>query len=224
MVSIPGSDLLSGALHVVSQSLLIPVMVTLLIFLVYAVIEVGGILSEYSSRIKLDAAQVELIVKGITVATTSSDICRVVENTELPREHKDVLIKIANNIEMAPKARETLARKLIEDEELKAEKRVEKTDIIGKVGPAIGLMGTLIPLGPGLSAMGSGDITTLSKHLIIAFDAAVIGMATASIGYTISKIRRRWYDDQLSTLDALAESILEVLEDVKAETKTVVFQ
>ena len=224
MVSIPGSDLLSGALHVVSQSLLIPVMVTLLIFLVYAVIEVGGILSEYSSRIKLDAAQVELIVKGITVATTSSDICRVVENTELPREHKDVLIKIANNIEMAPKARETLARKLIEDEELKAEKRVEKTDIIGKVGPAIGLMGTLIPLGPGLSAMGSGDITTLSKHLIIAFDAAVIGMATASIVYTISKIRRRWYDDQLSTLDALAESILEVLEDVKAETKTVVFQ
>jgi biopolymer transport protein ExbB/TolQ len=84
-------------------------------------------------------------------------------------------------------------------------------------------MGTLIPLGPGLSALGAGDINTLSQHLLIAFDAAVIGMATAAIGYTISKIRRRWYEEQLSILDTLAESILEVLEDVKTTPEVNVY-
>jgi len=72
-------------------------------------------------------------------------------------------------------------------------------------------MGTLIPLGPGLAALGTGDIQTLSQHLIIAFGAAVIGMAAAAIGFTISKIKRRWYEEEISTLDTLAESILETL-------------
>ena len=47
---IPGSDLLTSALNVVSQSLQIPVIVFLLLFALYAVITVGGLISEYSSR------------------------------------------------------------------------------------------------------------------------------------------------------------------------------
>lgn len=223
MVSITGSSVLGSVLHVVSQSLLIPVMVVLLAFMVYAVIEVGGIISEYSSRIKVDTNQVKLIIKEISMAGTPEGVCDVLDDTDLPVAHKDVLKEIALNIGMAPKAREAFARNLIEEEETKAEKRVEKTDIIGKIGPAIGLMGTLIPLGPGLSALGAGDINTLSQHLLIAFDAAVIGMATAAIGYTISKIRRRWYEEQLSILDTLAESILEVLEDVKTTPEVNVY-
>jgi biopolymer transport protein ExbB/TolQ len=223
MVSIPGSDILGEVLHVVSQSLLIPVMVVLLAFLVYSIIEVGGLISEYSSRIKVDTDQVKIIIKGISRVGTPEDICGVIDGTELPVDHKNVLKEVALNLDMAPKAREAFARKLVEEEELKAEKRIEKTDIIGKVGPAIGLMGTLIPLGPGMSALGAGDIQSLSQHLLIAFDAAVIGMATAAIGYTISKIRRRWYEEQISTLDTLAESILEVLTDVKTTPEVNVY-
>jgi Biopolymer transport proteins len=72
-------------------------------------------------------------------------------------------------------------------------------------------MGTLIPLGPGLAALGAGDIQSLSQHMIIAFGAAVIGMAAAAIGFTISKIRRRWYGEEISALETLAESTLESL-------------
>ena len=223
MTTIPGSDILSGAMYVVAQSLLLPVILILLVIMIYAIIQFGGILSEYSSRIKTDAAEIERIIKSISNPGTSETIKEVLKGSNLPPSHKEILKKIAANKDIGEKSREVLARKLIEEEEMKAAKSIEKTDIIAKIGPAIGLMGTLIPLGPGLAALGSGDINTLSQSLTVAFDSAIIGMAAAAVAFTISRVRRRWYEDQLSTLDGLAESILEVLQNAKKKAKTDVY-
>ena len=223
MTTIPGSDILSGAMYVVAQSLLLPVILILLVIMIYAIIQFGGILSEYSSRIKTDAAEIERIIKSISNPSTPETIKEVLKGSNLPPSHKEILKKIAANKDIGEKSREVLARKLIEEEEMKAAKSIEKTDIIAKIGPAIGLMGTLIPLGPGLAALGSGDINTLSQSLTVAFDSAIIGMAAAAVAFTISRVRRRWYEDQLSTLDGLAESILEVLQNAKKKAKTDVY-
>ena len=64
------------------------------------------------------------------------------------------------------------------------------------------------------------DITTLSQNLMVAFDAAILGMASAAIAFTISRVRRRWYEDQISNLDAMAESLLEVIQNAKEKKKT----
>lgn len=223
MTTIPGSDILSGALYVVAQSLLLPVIVILLVIMVYAIIQFGGILSEYSSRIKTDAREIERIIKSISNPGTPETIKEVLEGSNLPQSHKEILKKIAANKDIGEKSREVLARKLIEEEEMKAAKSIEKTDIIAKIGPAIGLMGTLIPMGPGLAALGAGDITTLAQNLMVAFDAAIIGLGAAAVAFTISRVRRRWYEDQLSTLDGLAESILEVLQNAEKKTKADVY-
>ena len=223
MTTIPGSDILSGAMYVVAQSLLLPVILILLVIMIYAIIQFGGILSEYSSRIKTDAAEIERIIKSISNPSTPETIKEVLKGSNLPPSHKEILKKIAANKDIGEKSREVLARKLIEEEEMKAAKSIEKTDIIAKIGPAIGLMGTLIPLGPGLAALGSGDINTLSQSLTVAFDSAIIGMAAAAVAFTISRVRRRWYEDQISTLDGLAESILEVLQNAKKKAKTDVY-
>ncbi len=92
---------------------------------------------------------------------------------------------------MSPEYRESLALKMVEDEGISVSKKLEKTDVIAKISPAVGLMGTLIPLGPGLTALGAGDIQNLAQHLLIAFDAAVLGMASAAIAFTVSKIRAK---------------------------------
>ena len=62
-------------------------------------------------------------------------------------------------------------------------------------------MGTLIPMGPGLAALGSGDVTTLAAAIIVAFDTTVIGIGAGAVAYFASKIRRRWYEQYLSNLD-----------------------
>lgn len=223
MAAIPGSEMLSSVLHVVSQSLLLPIIAVLLVILVYAIIQAGGLISEHSSRIRTDSKEIERIIDGISNPGSPEAIKDVIDGANLPQKHKEILEQIASNVNMGGKSREAFARKLIEEEETRAAKSIEKTDIIAKIGPAIGLMGTLIPMGPGLAALGAGDVNTLAQNLMIAFDSAIIGLAAASVAFIISRIRRRWYEDQLSTLDTLAESLLEVLDNVKTEAKTTVY-
>ncbi len=220
MTAILGSEALSSLLYVVAQSLILPVVAALLIFMAYTIIQVGGILSEYSGRIQTDVNEIEELINSISNQETPDGIKEVVEKSSLPKSHREILGKIAANSSIGEKSREAFARKLIETEQINAAKRIEKTDVIAKIGPAIGLMGTLIPLGPGLSALGSGDITTLSQNLVVAFDAAIVGLGAAAVAFTISRIRRRWYEDQLSTLDTLAESTLEALQNAEKKTKT----
>lgn len=167
---------------------------------------------EYNQRrkIRTDFAQIENII--LSVSSGNSDkLINEINNCKMPPGHKSVLLKLAKTSNLTPDARELLARKIIENEEIIVAKKLEKTDIIAKIGPAVGLMGTLIPLGPGLAALGAGNVQDLANHLLLAFDAAILGMASAALGFTISKIRRRWYEEELSNLEGMAESILEVL-------------
>lgn len=85
--------------------------------------------------------------------------------------------------------------------EMLARKRIERADLIARVGPMLGLMGTLIPLGPGLAALGQGDLETLASAVTIAFDTTVLGLLAGIIGFILGRLRRRWYDHLLDELD-----------------------
>lgn len=218
MVAIPGSEMLSSALHVISQSLLIPVIVGLLAFMLYAIISFGGLISEYTNRIRISTEEIEKIISDFANYGTAEGIKEVMDKSSVPTGYKNIISKIASHPEMGSKSREALARKLIEKEEAMAAKSLEKTDIVTRLGPTLGLMGTLIPMGPGLAALGSGDINTLANAIIIAFDTTVVGLAAGGIAYVISKVRRRWYEEYLSNLDALCESVLEVMDHGQTQT------
>lgn len=211
MATFPGSEILTGILHVVSESLLIPVITFLILFLIYAIITFGELISEYSSRIKNTPKDLEKIIKEINENPTPENIIKTVEKSEIPKKHKQILIDLAKTETLGKNSREALARKFLENEELNSAKKLEKTDIVTKVGPSLGLMGTLIPMGPGLAALGSGDITSLASAIIVAFDTTVTGLASGAVAYIVSKIRRRWYEEYISNLDTLIDAVLEVM-------------
>ena len=210
---IPGSDLLTSALNVVSQSLQIPVIVFLLLFALYAVITVGSLISEYSSRKKVPVRLIKDLIFSISRTKDISELEGIIKNAQIPKNQKRVLVNIARSSELKKDSREALAEKLIENEEDIIEKKLQTTDIVTKIGPTLGLMGTLIPMGPGLAALGSGDVTTLSNAIIVAFDTTVVGIGAGAVAYVVSKIRRRWYEQYLSDLDALSKAVLDRLNE-----------
>jgi biopolymer transport protein ExbB/TolQ len=203
----------TGAMHAISQSLLIPVMIVLVIFFAYSLINMGILIAAYYKRRKLKFDFKHFVVQILSVKDHGGpdEIIKIVKGVDLPLSHKEVLITLAESSGQSPEFRESLAIKMVEDEGINASKKLERTDIIAKISPAVGLMGTLIPLGPGLTALGEGDIQSLAQHLLIAFDAAVLGMAAAAIAFTISKIRRRWYEEEISNLETMADTVLEIL-------------
>ena len=97
---IPGSDLLTSALNVVSQSLQIPVIVFLLLFALYAVITVGGLISEYSSRKKVPVRLIKDLIFAISRTKDISEIETIVKNAQIPKNQKRVLVNIARSSEL----------------------------------------------------------------------------------------------------------------------------
>lgn len=214
VTTVPGSDLLTNALDVIAQSLLIPDIVILLIFAIASVIILGGLISEYTSRKKVPMKTMRELIYSISESESIEKLKEVIASAEIPLSQKKILTRIASSNSLTKQSRIALARKFVENEEDKIAKSLEKTDVITRIGPTIGLMGTLIPMGPGLAALGSGDVTTLSQAIIVAFNTTVVGIASGAICYFVSKVRRRWYDDYLSNLDALCDVVLDKLNNL----------
>ncbi|MEM7586260.1 MAG: MotA/TolQ/ExbB proton channel family protein [Acidobacteriota bacterium] len=82
-----------------------------------------------------------------------------------------------------------------------ARRRIERADLLARIGPILGLMGTLIPLGPGLAALGQGDLATLAAAVITAFDTTVLGLLAGLVGFVVGRWRRRWYGELLDDLE-----------------------
>ena len=211
VVGIPGSELLTAALNVVSQSLQIPVIIFLLIFAVFAVFAFGGLISDYSSRKKLTREYKEKLIFSLVNAGSVDELTNIVNSSEIFDNQKEVLLKIIDAHSLSCDSREAWALNLIEEEEVMMAKSLEKVDIVTRIGPTLGLMGTLIPMGPGLAALGSGDVTTLANAIIVSFDTTVVGIGSGAVAYVISKVRRRWYEEYSSNLQLFVNAVLENL-------------
>jgi biopolymer transport protein ExbB/TolQ len=210
VMNIPGSEILTSTLNVISQSLLIPVIILLLLFVIYAIITLGGLISEYSSRKKVPVSVIKNLIHDISLAENEEIAKETISSSIIPDTQKTDLLELLSS-RLSKESSEALARKFIENEENIIDKVLEKTDIMARIGPTLGLMGTLIPMGPGLAALGSGDINTLANAIVVAFDTTVVGIGAGAVGYFVSKIRKRWYDEYLSNLDALSDAVLDFM-------------
>ena len=83
-----------------------------------------------------------------------------------------------------------------------AKRRIDHCDFLARIAPMLGLMGTLIPLGPGLAALGEGELTILATAVSVAFDTTVLGLLVGIAGFVMGRLRRRWYDELLSSMEA----------------------
>ena len=208
-LNIPGGEFLTGSLDVISQSLTIPVLVILLVIVIITIISLGGVIAEYTSRRKVPVGTIRDLIYDINAAGSVEELKDIISAAKIPKSQKKVLTEIASSEQLGDSSREALARKLFEFEEEKTMDTLQKTDIITRIGPTLGLMGTLIPMGPGLAALGAGDINTLASSLTVAFNTTIVGIGSGALCYVLGKIRSGWYDRYLSDLDALIDAVLD---------------
>ena len=208
---IQGTETLSSFIHIVSESLLTPVMILIVVGLIVVILCIGGLINECISRKAISSEELESLVRDVSYSQSHSEIEKHIEESNLFDFQKNVLVKIANNYDIGSEARKALASELISAEETKLIKNTNKTDVLVRVGPILGLLGTLIPLGPGLAALGSGDIVTLAEALTVAFDTTVTGLVIGALAYLVSKFKKQWYESDLIVLETIAEAELETL-------------
>lgn len=93
------------------------------------------------------------------------------------------------------------ARGVASEVERIARRRIDRVELLARIGPMLGLMGTLVPLGPGLAALGRGDAQILAQSMTTAFDTTSLGLFVGLVGFLLGRARRRWYEGVLDHLE-----------------------
>ena len=206
---------LSDILHVVSQTLLIPTILLLLGFIAYALFCIGSVVSEYFTERKNFQVKMPKFLAAL-MAAKQDEIPDVIRSSGLLKRQKTALLTVYDYRTLPGDALVALIRRLVNEEETRYDRIAGRNNMAARVSPMIGLMGTLIPLGPGIEALGRADTSVLSSSLLIAFDTTVAGLVVAAICLIIGKIRSNWYGNYMSALDSAMATMLQKIEDMRA--------
>jgi len=208
---------LQNIIYLISNALLIPVMALLVGGVAFSLFELGRFVYEFILRRKYPSRIEEIAWifdrENATEAERKSGerlsealkIIRSKGSSKLVHDFINDLERLSAKIK-DERILKVQVEKLIQDYEDKVARRTEITRILVRVGPMLGLMGTLIPMGPALLALSSqGDVVTLANNLIIAFGTTVLGLLIGGIAYMMTEVRNRWYDRDLSDIAYICE-------------------
>lgn len=199
---------LNNAMRAICAGMEKPVIIILIIILIFTVVLLGTLIAEiFTSRRHLRVWMPRLIdeIKEQDIPTA---LC--IKRSGLLRRQKAALLEVTDHADLSDSMRESMAIRLLEEEKGYYDGITKLSDLIIRIGPVFGLLGTLIPLGPGIIALGQGDTLTLSQSLLTAFDTTILGLVSAAICTIISMVRKHWYTNDMSILETLMECVLEV--------------
>ncbi len=186
----------------VADALRYPVLIAALLAVIAVVIELGALFAELRKRRGRGLPRLEQALAAIRDALAKGDnvtALTIARGLGYNGAMKDALAAIVEQRSM-PDAADRIAKRMAEYD-YRSMKRLERTRILVRMGPALGLMGTLIPLSPALAALAEGDVQRLTDDLRVAFSVTVIGLLVGMIAFAVSLVRDRLYAQDYSDVE-----------------------
>lgn len=192
-------NVISNILYWISTGLLVPVIVLLIFFFIRSLILIGGFFGQYLQEKKLSR---ELYGR---IAGLTTDNFPAFEADFKPSSGS-LFESYAAKI-LADGCDGSRAELALSEYELAADKNIATSRILTKMGPILGLMGTLIPMGPALVGLSTGDIASMAYNMQVAFATTVVGLVVSAIGFLTQQVKERWAVKSLSLLEYLADVV-----------------
>jgi biopolymer transport protein ExbB/TolQ len=85
-----------------------------------------------------------------------------------------------------------------------------------RVGPSLGLLGTLIPMGSSLASMAAGNLEAMAGQMVVAFTSTIIGLATGTLAYVVAAARQNWVTETIREQRYLAEHVAREMHTAQA--------
>jgi biopolymer transport protein ExbB/TolQ len=192
----------------VAEALRYPVLALALLSLAVVLVEAGAFAVEVVRRRRRDTARLERVAETAREALAGGDVPaarRALAQIAWSGAMAATLELIAERIR-ASGGGDRVAKALA-DFDFASLRRLERTRVLVRAGPALGLMGTLIPLAPALAGLADGDVAQLSRNLRVAFSVTVLGLVVGAVAFAISLVRDRLYGQDLSDLEFVVATL-----------------
>lgn len=190
---------LGDGLAEIATALQVPVLIAAVAVLLLCALELGRFGAEYWRRVRCRGFDLrELTERAIADPRHAAGFAALSPGPIAGR----AMVEIAT--QPGPD-RERGTERALAGYELAVQRRLDRTRLLVRAGPALGLMGTLIPLAPGLEALGDGNVAGLAEHLRDAFGATVVGLLVGTVAFALTLARTRMYTEDLAALEQGAE-------------------
>jgi len=187
-------ELISKALFGIANSLLIPDVILLIFFFFRALLLVGGTYNIYMTRRRnnkiFDGAIKNLEINGVESLRSL-----------LPKKPDSLFTKYLADILQNHCGDDDYAEYILARFENEAAKDCHLSHLLTKLGPVLGLIGTLISMSPALVGLSSGDISGMAYNMQVVFAATVVGLLISAVGLATHQLKQRWYAQDLNNLD-----------------------
>ena len=194
-------NIISDILYWISTGLLVPDIVLLIVLFGRALLLVGSFYGQYLSIRKTEA-----LLRNELNALTPATVMELAD--KLPEKSSSLCISYIRQVLQAHESPAQIQR-LLANFEIAADKDLAISKTLTKLGPILGLMGTLIPMGPALAGLASGDIASMAYNMQIAFATTVVGLVAGAVGFLTQQVKQRWYLQDMTNLEFLSELLNE---------------
>jgi biopolymer transport protein ExbB/TolQ len=201
-VSVPIAAIdLGDALADIATALRVPVLLAAVLILLLCALELGRFCTElWRRRVRARNVDLSRLAESAIADPAKAPLYSYSAPGAISAE---ALVEVSGAARAAdPKA---ATERALARYELAVQRRLDRTRLLVRAGPAVGLMGTLIPLAPGLAALGDGDVATLADNLRDAFGATVVGLLVGTIAFALTLARTRMYTEDLVALEQAVE-------------------
>ncbi len=206
---------LQSILYLIMNALLYPVMALIVFLFILVLVDLGSFVSEYAFRRGKNEDTEELALRmsnDISHGKFTEAAGLVTDYLKTPYIGSKVLRSYLRTLSVqVNKGIENLDIRLeniLQEHEIGVSKLLDKTRVLVRLGPILGLMGTLIPMGGALLALSKGDLSLMATNLIIAFSTTVVGLAIGGLAYIIAVVRERWYESDMKNMEYLTELMI----------------
>lgn len=188
-----------------------PVAGALIVLLAYAVFDLGAVAMEAWQRRQTVAPEVDVLagaVEHLVVQGRHDDALNRVPPA-VGRFWQRIEKRLAHGQDVANA--DLWMDEAVRREELTLGQRLDRGRAIVRLGPMLGLAGTIIPLGPALQSLFGGDMASMINHLVFGFGAVVCGLVASGVAYVLTLLRERWARVDLKAIEDLAELSMRAL-------------
>ena len=191
---------ITEVLYWISTGLLVPVIVLLILLFLRSLLLLGTFFGQYLNMRRTESALAKLF-KNLK----REGVDEMAAN--LPTKNCTLVVDTIRQVVEASHGESSEAQidRVVGEFELQAAKDMSVSKTLTKMGPMLGLMGTLIPMGPALVGLAAGDIASMAYNMQVAFATTVIGLFAGAIGWLTQSAKQRWYMSNVNRLDFLSE-------------------
>ncbi len=187
-------EVISKVLFWVANSLLIPDIIILLCLFGRSLLLIGSFYNQFMVKRKVDKA-LNNTIKSLSTDTTINELKAI-----LPEKDNSLFIKYLRDL-LTNKPSEAYSDYLITNFENEADKDTSLSKMLAKMGPVLGLIGTLIAMSPALVGLSTGDISGMAYNMQVVFATTVVGLVVSAVGLVTLQYKQRWYAKDVNNLD-----------------------